>query len=440
MEELVFCYPLEKMNFSDPGGKIKDYVVTKEDKKILRELAEKKAEIASLPVHKEKISMWKKLNALGQTRPMVWINEIPWHEMDVNDELKLTTDTDFAQFLETRLRRSIYRWKHMRADMIVEPTLPCYYKIFDSGFGISEDVETATTDEDSDIYSRKFFRQISDYEDIEKIKMPEVIFDEKATDTKYQSMVDIFDGILHIEKIGMPGFWFAPWDELIRWWGVQDAMYDLIDRPDLVHRVMERLTDAYLTGLDQYEKLNLLSLNNCNYRVGSGGLGYTDELPRKDFHKKKILAGDLWGCGAAQIFSSVSPEMHYEFALQYEIRWMKRFGLNYYGCCEPLDRKVDILRKIPNLRKISMSTWVDLKRAADNIAGDYVISWKPNPDIFVGGKWDPESVRSDFAANLKKLKNCVVEVIMKDVSSAEYKPQHLWEWAQIAVEEAEKFI
>ena len=42
MEELVFCYPLEKMNFSDPGGKIKDYVVTKGDKKILRELAEKR--------------------------------------------------------------------------------------------------------------------------------------------------------------------------------------------------------------------------------------------------------------------------------------------------------------------------------------------------------------------------------------------------------------
>jgi hypothetical protein len=438
LEELVFCYPLEKLNFSDPGDRIKDYSVTGSEKNILRELAEKKAEIAALPVQKEKIGMWKKLNSLEQTRPLVWINEIPWHEMDFEDELMLTTESPFAQFLETRLRRSVYQWKHMRADMIVEPTMPCYNKISDSGFGISEDVEIATTDDESDIYSRKFSRQITDYDDLEKIKNPEVVFDEEATEKKYRSMVEIFEGILDVEKKGVPGFWFAPWDELIRWWGVQDAMLDLMDRPKLVHKALERLTNAYLKGLDQYEKANLLSLNNCNYRIGSGGLGYTDELPRSDFDPKKIRTSDLWGCGTAQIFSCVSPQMHYEFALQYEIRWMERFGLNYYGCCEPLDRKIDMLSKIPNLRKISMSPWVDLDRASEKMAKDYVISWKPKPDIFVGGTWDSDTVRADLSKSLKRLRNNVVEIIMKDVSSVEYKPQHLWEWSQIAVEEAEK--
>ena len=77
-------------------------------------------------------------------------------------------------------------------------------------------------------------------------------------------------------------------------------------------------------------------------------------------------------------------------------------------------------------------------RAARNVGQDYVISWKPNPDIFVRGSWNPEEVRVDFAENLKKLKGCIVEVIMKDVSSVEYKPQHLWEWADIAVEEAQR--
>jgi hypothetical protein len=438
LEELVFCYPLEKLNFSDAGGQIREYRVSDDDKAILRELGKQKAEIASLPVHREKIALWKAVNTLGETRPMVWINEIPWHEMDVDDELKLTTSTKFAQFLETRLRRTIYQWKHMRADMIVEPVLPCYNKIEDTGFQISEDVEIAMTDEDNDVYSRKFFRQIVDYDDIEKIKMPVVSHDERATEEKYQCMVDIFDGILSVEKTGMPGFWFAPWDELIRWWGVQDAMYDLVDRPDLVHKVMERLTAAYLRGLDQYEEKNLLALNNCNYRIGSGGLGYTDVLPQDDFNGNKTRTEDLWGCGAAQIFSSVSPEMHHEFALQYEIRWMKRFGLNYYGCCEPLDRKIDILSTIPNLRKISMSPWVDLERASANVDRKYVISWKPNPDIFVGGKWNADEVRRDLAASLRKLKNNVVEIIMKDVSSLEYTPQHLWEWARIAVEESER--
>lgn len=34
---------------------------------------------------------------------------------------------------------------------------------------------------------------------------------------------------------------------------------------------------------------------------------------------------------------------------------LARWGLNYYGCCEPLDHKVHILRRIPRLRKISMN-------------------------------------------------------------------------------------
>ena len=438
MEELVFCYPLEKLNFSDPGHSIQEYRVTDREKKVLRELAKRKAEIASLPVQQEKIALWKGLNSLKETRPLVWINEIPWHEMDVNGELTLTTESEFARFLETRLRRVVYQWDHMPVDMIVEPTIPCYYKIYDSGFGIDEEVDIATTDEASDIYSRHFIRQITDYEDLEKIRMPEVVFDEEATERKYQCMLDIFDSILTVEKKGMPGFWFAPWDELIRWWGVQDAMIDLVDRPDLVHRVMERLTEAYLTGLDQYENNHLLALNNNNYRIGSGGLGYTDELPRDGFDENHIRAADLWGCGAAQIFSSVSPQMHDEFALQYEIRWMKRYGLNYYGCCEPLDRKIDILEKIPNLRKISMSPWVDLERAARNVGRQYAVSWKPNPDIFVRGPWDPSAVRSAFVENLNKLKGCAVEIIMKDISSVDYKPQRLWEWARIAMGEVQK--
>jgi hypothetical protein len=80
-------------------------------------------------------------------------------------------------------------------------------------------VDIATTDEASDIYSRYFIRQITDFDDLEKIRMPKVVFDEEATERKYQCMLDIFDSILTVEKKGIPGFLFAPWDELIRWWG-----------------------------------------------------------------------------------------------------------------------------------------------------------------------------------------------------------------------------
>lgn len=439
MEEIADYYPLGKTSFSDKQKKLNDFTVSDWEKKILKELGKRKLDYAEMHVNQEKIELWKDLNVLKRTRPLVWINEIPWHEMDVDDELKLKTENRFAQFLETRLRRSIYLWEHMPVDSVIEPTIPCYLVVDNSGFGISELAEVAITNKESDIISRGFNPQIQCEEDLEKIKFPVITLDEKSTKEKYEVMSDIFNGILNVEKKGIPGFWFAPWDELIRLWGVQEALIDLTLKPDLVHKVMGRFTEAYLHMLDQYEKQNLLALNNCNYRIGSGGLGYTDELPGVDFKKSNIKTVNMWGCGAAQIFEGVSPEMHYEFSLQYEIKWMKRFGLNYYGCCEPLHKKLKILEKIPNLRKISMSSWVNLEEAAFELKNDYVFSYKPSPVIFTDNKWDKIEIKERLRKDLRILRNCRVEIIMKDISTINYKPQRLWDWGAIALEISKEF-
>ncbi len=252
-------------------------------------------------------------------------------------------------------------------------------------------------------------------------------------------MNEIFGDILTVEKRGVVHKWFSPWDELIRWWGVEPAMLDLIMRPELVHQAMERLVNAYIARLEQWENLNVLSLTEGNYRVGSGGLGYSDELPKENFDPNRVRTIDQWGCGTAQIFSDVSPEMHKEFALQYELKWMERFGLNYYGCCEPLHVKMDIIKSIPNLRKISMSPWADVDEMVKKTEARFVLSHKPNPAIFSGNNWNADFARKQIEEVLEKTKGCVVEIIMKDISTVSYKAQNLWEWAKIAKEVTHKF-
>jgi len=203
-------------------------------------------------------------------------------------------------------------------------------------------------------------------------------------------------------------------------------------RPELVHMAMKRLTQAYLHRLDQYEDQDLLSMNSDNTRVGSGGYAYTSALPNADKQRLGAPTQHLWGNAAAQVFSDVSPKMHVEFALQYERRWLDRFALTYYGCCEPLHLKVDMLRSVPNLRKISMSPWIDVEKAAEAMGGDFVFSHKPNPAIFLDTNWSPDNARQALVDVLDRAKGCVVEIIMKDVSTLQYKPQRLWQWAEIA--------
>jgi hypothetical protein len=333
----------------------------------------------------------------------------------------------------------MYQWEHLPGDMIIENVIYSPLAIRDTGLGLGEDVDIVRTDPRSGVVSRTYHPQIREEKDIEKIKFPEVSHDEEATERTYQAMVEIFDGIMPVEKRGIAGQWFAPWDYLIRLWGVQEAMEDMYLRPELVHKAMDHLVNAHLHQLDQWEKLNLLSRNDNNTRIGSGGYGYTSELPQKDFDPAYVRPIDIWGCATAQIFSEISPKMHEEFALQYEMKWLKRFGLTYYGCCEPLDIKIPILRNVPNLRKISMSPWINVERAAKEMADDYVFSLKPNPEILARDVWHPDIARKVLREILEKLQGCVVEIILKDVSTIRYEPQRLWEWAQIAVEETERF-
>jgi hypothetical protein len=410
------------------------------DKKILRRLAGEVARIASKDVHKEKAQLWTKLNDLKSERPMVWINEICWNEMNVNDELTLKAEHPWARDQEDLLRKTIYQWKHLPADMVVSNFISCPLAIHSTDFGIIEDVNIVKTDETSDIVSRHFNIQIKEPEDLEKIKMPIVNHNETATEYCYQALCEVFGGIMPVKKVGQTHIWFTPWDYLIRWWGIEEAMMDMILRPDMVSVAVSKMVDAWMVELDQFEQMNLLSLDNSNERVGSGGYGYTEQLPGDKYNPEHVRPHNMWGCSNAQIFSEVSGEMHWKFALKHDMRWLKRFGLTYYGCCEPLDKKIDILRRIPNLRKISVSPWCDIDRAIGQIGADFVISYKPNPAIFAESRWRPEKARAEIRRVLEKGRGkCHIEFIMKDISTVRYEPQRLWEWARIATEEVENY-
>ncbi len=404
------------------------------DREVLRELGRQIASIAALPVHKEKAALWTRLNDLDSQRPMVWINEIPWHEMNVNDELTIRCRHPWAQELETQLRRTIYQWNHMRGDMVVKDYLECPLVIHSTDFGIHEDVNVLKTDDSNEIVSRHFHVQIKDIGDIEKINMPKVIHYEKASEAAWETMKELFTDIIPVRKTGQTHIWFTPWDYLIRWTGVQEAMYALVDDPEMINAAVERMVDAWMVELDQFEEQNLLSLDCDNTRIGSGGYGYVSNLPGKPFDPDHVRPKNMWGCSNAQIFSEVSPDMHWEFAMRHDLRWMERWGLTYYGCCEPLQNKIHLLKKIPNLRKVSVSPWNDYRKILPGLGSDYVASVKPNPAIFAEDGWDAKGAEADLRKALEAGEGAShIEFIMKDISTVRYRPQLLWEWADIAM-------
>jgi len=149
----------------------------------------------------------------------------------------------------------------------------------------------------------------------------------------------------------------------------------------------------------------------------------------------------MWGCSNAQIFSEVSPDMHWEFAIEHELRWMERWGVNYYGCCEPLHQKISLLKRlIPNLRKVSISRWADKRISAQELGPNYVFECQSDPMVFASEGFDEDAIRESIRATitLGKEYGCVMEFILDTADNIRGDPYRVDRWTQVAREEAEQ--
>ena len=402
------------------------------DYTILRELGKELAEIAALDIQSEKKELWKSLNGLKPVRSMVMIDQLPWHELNTNDELTLKCENEELRNIEDSIRKALYKWRNFPADMVVENYISLPKIIRGSRLGPAILEETAVTDAENQVISHHYIDQLPDDEAVGKLEMPVIEADEESDSQRLAQMQEIFDDIIPVKLTG-DVLHMGLWDKITGIRGVDPIIYDVIDRPEFTLKIITKFVSMAMSMLDQYEKLNLLEpaapLIHC---TGA----YTNELPGNDAAGQKITAKDVWAFGMAQIFAVVSPLMHDEFEIIPLLPLLHRFGLIYYGCCEPLDRKIDIIRKIKNCRKISISPWADKIRSAESIHGDYVFSYKPNPSFLSGSSFDPDVVRKDLKETLKICRdnNTSCELILKDISTVGYEPRRLVEWEKIAMD------
>jgi len=408
----------------------------RKDRIIVRELAAQVAEIAALPAQRETIALWKALNGLKPVRPMVMIDQVCWQEMNVDDELTVRAEDEFCRRVEERLRLTLYAWRHMRGDMVVDSVFDVGKVIRNSGFGIEIKQDLAFTDPNG-IPGHAYHDQLQTEADIEKIRDPVISLDAEATARTEAQARELLDGILEVRVQGA-GACFNLLDWLVQLHPPEALLFDMVDRPEFVHRLIARVTQAHTRLLDQLESQGLLTSPQPTVHCTGA---WTDELPAPGYDPARPRARDLWTFGMSQIFSTVSPAMHEEFELPYLGPLFDRFGLVYYGCCEPLDGKMDMVRKLPRVRKVSMSPWVDVERGAAGIGRDFVFSRKPSPAFLAVDDWNPAAVEADLRQTLEACARhgCAVELILKDISTVRYQPRRLWEWAEIATRLARDF-
>lgn len=411
--------------------KVSEFKIIHKDRTILRELAARVADLAKRPCEDEKKDLWYKHNNLEATRPLIFCDpENGWYEIVTKDQMKC--EGDLAKLWEFRLRKEIFWGESMGDDRVIEPYFFVQYIYDETDWGMHQ---TIIGGENNGSY--RWDSPLKDYNNFQDLHFRKITINYSKSKELFELAQETVGDLLKVKYDGC--FWWSlgmTWD-LANLRGMEQIMFDMYDYPDELHKLMAFLRDETLAKLDFLEANGLLTLNNEGNYVGSGGFGWTRELPQKDFDGKNVRASDMWGFSESQETIGVSPGMFGEFIFPYQLPILERFGLNCYGCCEPLDKRWYVINKIPRLRRVSVSAWANIKDMAEKLTNKYIYSWKPAPADLAYPNIDEAYIRSKIANTVKSTKDCRVEIIMKDNHTICGNPKNIINWCRIAREEAE---
>lgn len=391
------------------------------DKQIIRELAKQYMEYAASEKQRKARQRMRDTNDLKIVRPPVLIDEIPWYQMDIDGELKCLCEDPRAREVEGHLRRHLYLCKYFSSDVIMDSCYKVPFTLNSTGNGWDIQEDIARTDEENNIVSHHYKDMLATEEDLEKFHMPEFSLDREKDERRVDYLSDLLGDAMPVKLSGHSYVYFMPWDQIMMLRGMEPVIFDFYDRPEHLHAIMEKLCAQLQAHMDFVEQ-NAFVDNDPGWLHCTPG--YVSGLAENGWKA-------TWFRGAAQGFSTVSPQMHEEFELAYVRPIAERFAYTYYGCCEPLDNKMEILRSISNLRKVGVSPWANVEKMGEQLRGDYVYSRKPNP-AYVASRTDPEVIRREIEETVKVcLKyGCPLDITLKDISTVSHRPENLILWSK----------
>lgn len=392
---------------------------------LLRELAEQYAEICRDPVMDERRDLWRRHNSLKRTRPLIYVRAFAWQEMPQSE---LHCEDPFYRHYEDFFRQSLFRYT-FDDDFIFEPWVTVSAATITPVEGVWG-LASPRTHSDDPRGSFVWEAPLKDEADIGRLISPHHVIDEAETARRVDKLASAIGDIITIDLDRAPAY--RMWDgdistQLAYLRGLEQVMWDMMDRPAWLHKLLAFMRDGILRTHEEAERAGDWSLSAHQNQA----MPYAEELPDPAPNGPPVKRAQLWTFVASQETTAVGPKQFDEFMLQYQLPLMVSFGLAAYGCCEDLTRKIAVLRQIPNLRRVAVSPMADVARCAEQIGQTYVLSYRPSPTEMVGYGFDPAKVREMLRRDLAACGDCHVDITLKDVETVQYDVDRVRRWVDI---------
>ena len=404
------------------------------DISLLRELAKKSTEISAKDAQDERRAMWRSHNSFGRVRPPVVIRG--GYEAELLRPL-IRCEDDFYREFEFAMRACIMHdsfdddfimepWINLRATCVQPP---------EGVWGVSPDVRRS----ENDLLAFHVYPALKTFDDMKKMAVPVHSIDEKQTAEDAEKINEAIGDIIdvYIDRSTIWKHWNADISTQLGYLrGHEQMLYDMMDNSDELHKLLAFMRDGILKAQAEAECAGDWTL--CEHENQS--VAYVNSLADPKLNSGSVKRKELWAFVAAQEFAGVSPELHYEFLLQYQMPIMENFGLIAYGCCEDLTNKIDMLRKVKNLRRISVTPFADAKRCAEQIKTDYICAYRPNPSL-VAQSFDSELIGKVLKNDMDRFaeNGCFVDICLKDISTVGGDPERLKKFTQLSKQIAEEY-
>ena len=408
---------------------------TSRERATLRDLAKRYRELCDSERNQRKIALWRATNSGRQARPVVWCNlgllggdiENALPDRTIGDTALADVERWFQKMLWTASigdDRVFDPWFTVRAEMFTQPEGP---------WGVLRN-----TVRDPASRGWRNMPVLREIDDLDRLKAtPHMVIDQDPPTARL--LDEIFGDIVgvHVNKsTAYPKWGGTDLSEAAAClMGLEELLYALYEKPEMIHRFMAFMRDSVLDNIKAGENAGDFSTAETqNYMVPA----FCDDLPDPAAHTHGARLKELCFFTHSQEFEAVSPAQHEEFLLVYQIPITELFGKVNYGCCETLDTKLDILKKIPNLNKICVGPLADISVYPDKIDENCIISWRPNAAPMVCRGFDPDNVRMRLRDGFEKARGRSMEVHLHEPMTVEGDLSRISRWAEIAIDEAQR--
>ena len=408
------------------------------DLHILRQLGEWVVTTAETTENREKIQAWLDHDA-GVPGSRVMVIAETWYLSDarkpVNDADLLCVDP-WARGIEYGLRQKQFEIETLRDDHTVLPWISYSPTIHASDFGVPSSIHREAG---ANPLAFQYHAALTTLDDAEfsRLHPREFRWDQAVELRERERLEAVFSGILGVRRRTNGYQVHLPiTSTCLDFVGLDGFMTLMYENPEGLHRLLAFIRDDRLALLQFLEDNRLLELNNENDYIGSGCMGYSNQLPASDF-TGTVRPKDTWFFSESQESVSISPAFYGEFVFPYLRAIAEKFGRVYYGCCEGVDPIWQYVSTLPNLQRVSISPWAnEEKMGAFCRERNVVYSRKPSPNLFMGTTYDEAAAREHLEKTVACTQGCRLEFIHRDVYTVNDELERFVRWVELVREAA----